>query len=243
MTLTYLHVVSHGVAQHRVIAVNFPNNPTGYVPSKQTFADLVAICDDRGITLLSDEVYRGIETDPALTLPQAADLSERAISVNVMSKSYGLPGLRVGWVACRDRDLVSRLERRKHYTSICNPGPSEFLATVSLQCGEQIHERNRSIVRRNIEVVRAFFDDYSELFEFQAPIGGCVSYPRYLGSDGVEAFVLRAVEEAGVLMLPASIYASGLCETPTDRFRIGMGRSAVPDAVDALRAHLDGRRS
>ena len=227
----------------RVVAVNFPNNPTGYVPDQQTFADLAALCDDRGIALLSDEVFRGIEVDPALTLPQAADLSERAISVNVMSKSYGLPGLRVGWVASRDRGLLSRLERHKHYTSICNAGPSEFLATVGLRHGVQIHGRNRSIVRRNIDVVRAFFQGHPDLFEFQAPLGGCVCYPRYLGSDGVEAFVVRAVEEAGVLMLPASLYASGLCESPTDRFRIGVGRTAVPAAVDALKAHLDGRAS
>ena len=107
----------------KLVAVNFPNNPTGYVPDEATFRELVALCDERGIRLFCDEVYRGIEVDPARTITQAADLSETAVSLNVASKSYGLPGLRVGWLACRDRALLERLEKRKHYTSICNAGP------------------------------------------------------------------------------------------------------------------------
>ena len=84
------------------------------------FARLAELCDARGIHLFSDEVYRGLERDPARTLPQAADLSERALSLNVTSKALGLPGLRIGWIACRDTELLGRLERAKHYTSICN---------------------------------------------------------------------------------------------------------------------------
>ena len=118
-----------------LVAVNFPNNPTGAVADRATFIALAELCDEHGIRLFSDEVYRGLELDPARTLPQAADLSERAVSLNVMSKAYGLPGLRIGWLACRDRALLERLERRKHYTSICNAGPSEHLATIALRTG------------------------------------------------------------------------------------------------------------
>jgi aspartate/methionine/tyrosine aminotransferase len=225
----------------RMVAVNFPNNPTGFVPDRKTFEELATLCDSRGIALVSDEVYRGVELDPERTLPQAADLSDRAISINVMSKSYGLPGLRVGWAASKDRDLLSRLERRKHYTSICNPGLSELLAAIGLDHGEQIHDRNRNIVRQNVEIVRDFFDEFPDLLEFDAPVGGCVSYPRYLGPEGTEEFVIRAIEDAGVMMLPASLYTSALCETPSDRFRIGIGRTSVPAAVDALREHLIDR--
>ena len=117
----------------RLVAVNFPNNPTGYVPPEATLRELAALCDEHGIRLFCDEVYRGIEVDPARTITQAADLSETALSLNVASKSYGLPGLRVGWIACRDRALLERLEKRKHYTSICNAGPAEYLAAVALR--------------------------------------------------------------------------------------------------------------
>jgi len=133
----------------RVVAVNFPNNPTGAKPDAATFTRLVELCDERGIRLFSDEVYRGLEDEP---LPQAADLSSRALSLNVMSKAYGLPGLRVGWLACRDRPLLERLERRKHYTTICNAVPSEHLAAIALRAGAAIRARNRAIVAENVPV-------------------------------------------------------------------------------------------
>jgi aspartate/methionine/tyrosine aminotransferase len=143
----------------RLVAVNFPNNPTGAMPDPETFARLVALCDERGIRLFSDEVYRGLELHPSATLPQAADLSGTALSLNVMSKAYGLPGLRIGWLACRDRALLERLERRKHYTTICNPVPSEHLAAIALRNGDAIRARNRAIVAENVPVFEAFFAD------------------------------------------------------------------------------------
>jgi aspartate/methionine/tyrosine aminotransferase len=163
--------------QTRLVAVNFPNNPTGALPDPATFARLAALCDERGIRLFSDEVYRGLELDPATTLPQAADLSPTALSLNVMSKAYGLPGLRVGWIACRDRALLERLERRKHYTSICNATPSEHLATIALGAAEAVKARNRDIIAANAAVFDAFFAGWPEQFAYSAPQGGCVAFP------------------------------------------------------------------
>lgn len=209
----------------RVVSVNFPHNPTGKVIGAADFRELARLCDERGIHLFSDEVYRGVERDPAATLPQAVDLSERALSLNVMSKAYGLPGLRIGWLACRDRALLSRLERAKHYTSICNSAPSEVLARIALKAADPILDRNRALIARNVPVFDSFFAEFADDFEWRAPDGGCVAYPRYLGADGVDAFCTRLVEEAGVLLLPASLYRSELTPTPTDRFRIGVGRA------------------
>lgn len=213
----------------RVVSVNFPNNPTGKVITAADFTELARLCDERGIHLFSDEVYRGLERDPAHILPQAADLSERALSLNVTSKSLGLPGLRIGWITCRDRKLLSRLERAKHYTTICNSAPSEVLARIALKARTTILDRNRALIARNLPLFDAFFAEFADLFEWQVPDGGCVAYPRYLGPEGVEEFCTRLVEEAGVLLLPAGIYRSELTPTPTDRFRIGVGR-ANPEA-------------
>lgn len=208
----------------RVVSVNFPNNPTGKVVDAGTFTRLAELCHERGIQLFSDEVYRGLERDPARTLPQASDLSTSALSLNVTSKSLGLPGLRIGWIACRDPEIRSRLERAKHYTTICNSAPSEILARIALKARTGILDRNRAIIAANVPVFDAFFAQFPDLFEWQAPDGGCVAYPRYLGADGVEEFCTRLVEEAGVLLLPASIYRSELTPTPADRFRVGVGR-------------------
>ncbi len=217
----------------RLIAVNFPNNPSGAVPERAAFAALAELCDERGIRLFSDEVYRGIEVDPARTLPQATDLSPTAISMNVMSKAYGLPGLRVGWLACRDRALLERLERRKHYTSICNSGPSEALATIALRNGEAIRGRNRDIVAANLPAFDDFFARWEERFEWAHPQGGCVCFPRYRGGD-VEQLCRELVEQSGVLLLPASVYRSELAELPADRFRIGVGRREPEPALEAF---------
>lgn len=226
----------------RLVAVNFPNNPSGGMPGPQAFRRLVELCDEREITLLSDEVYRGVEHDPAQVLPQAADLSARAISLNVMSKAYGLPGLRIGWLAAHNRPFLERLERRKHYTSICNSAPSELLAAVALNNGKAVRERIRSIIAENLPIFDGFFDSWSAYFEWERPQGGCVCFPRYLGSDGVEAFCHDLLHNAGVVLLPASIFRSALAQVPQDHFRIGVARKNPEPALAAFDEYLRRRK-
>lgn len=224
-----------------MVSVNMPNNPTGAIPSRADFDALIALCRDRGLWLFSDEVYRGLELDPAKRTPQVADVYERGISVNVLSKAYGLPGLRVGWIACRDAALRGRIERYRHYLSICGAGPSERLAVAALSVRDALLDRNRALVAENRAKLDAFFADYPDLFDWRPPDGGCVAYPRYRGADGVEAFCAGLLERAGVLLLPASIYRSDLIETPNDHFRIGMGRRGIDAGLEAMRAYLDNR--
>jgi len=221
----------------RLVAVNYPNNPTGHVPEEATFRALVRICDERGIRLFCDEVYRGVELDPARTLPQAADLSPAALSLNVASKAYGLPGLRIGWLACRDRALLERLEKRKHYTTICNAGPTEYLTALALRHGERLRARNRDIIAANLPLFAAFFERWAKLFDWEPPMGGCVCFPRYKGGD-VEDFCRRLLEQEGVLVLPASIYFSEIAQAPTDHFRIGLGRLGLEPGLEAFERFL-----
>lgn len=225
----------------RLVSVNFPNNPTGAVPDQGTWRALVELCDERGIFLFSDEVYRGLELNRDTMLAQAADLSPTALSLNVLSKAYGLPGLRIGWIACRDPAVLDRLERAKHYTSICNSAPSEILGLIALRAGDRLLEKNRQIIAHNLPSFTEFFSRHPDMFQWQEPQGGCVAYPRYLGSDGVESMCTELVEQAGVLLLPASIYSSSLTTTPDDRFRVGVGRSGPQAALDVWAAWLDKR--
>jgi aspartate/methionine/tyrosine aminotransferase len=223
----------------KLVAVNYPHNPTGYVPEEAAFRELVALCDERGIRLFCDEVYRGIEVDRSRTLPQAADLSETAVSLNVASKSYGLPGLRVGWLACGDRALLERLEKRKHYTSICNAGPAEYLAAFALRHRDEIWERNRGIVAANRLVFDGFFARWADLFEWRPPDGGCVCFPRYNGGDA-EKFCRQLLHAEGVLVLPAGVYESELADVPRDHFRVGIGRLGLEEGVEAFDRFLRG---
>jgi len=225
----------------RLVSVNFPNNPTGAVPERADFDRLIEICRHHGLWLFADEVYRGLETDPAKRLPQAADLYDRALSLNVMSKAYGLPGLRIGWIGCRDRDLLARLGRMKHYLSICNAAPSERLALIALEGRERILARNRALVAENLDRVDAFFARHGALFDWRRPDGGCVAFPRFLGTGGVEAFCRDLIEEEGVLLLPATLYRSELIEAPADRFRIGFGRRGIDEGLAAMDRFLARR--
>lgn len=222
----------------KLISINFPHNPTGKIIERAKFDAIVDLCRERNIWLFSDEVYRLIERDPALRLPQAADVYERGLSLNVISKAYGLPGLRIRWIACRDAAFLRQMERRKHYLSICNSAPSERLAVIALKARGQILQRNRDLSARNLTALDRFFAEFPELFDWRQPEGGLVAYPRYRGADGVEEFTRRLVEDSGVLLLPASIYQSRLGPTPTDRFRIGYGRANIETGLDVMRQHL-----
>ncbi|KPF81932.1 aminotransferase class I/II-fold pyridoxal phosphate-dependent enzyme [Novosphingobium sp. AAP93] len=222
----------------KLISINFPNNPTGAIPSQDVFAALVELCREQGIWLFSDEVYRLIEHRPDARIPQVADVYERGVSLNVMSKSYGLPGLRIGWLACQDRAFLQSCERYKHYLSICNSAPSELLAEIALKARAAIVGRNRDLAQHNLGLLDSFFADFPGLFDWRRPDGSCVAFIRYNGADGVERLTERLVEETGVLLLPSSIYRSDLGPVPQDHFRIGFGRANLAEGLSVFREWL-----
>ena len=222
----------------KMVSINFPNNPTGAVLDYDRFRALINLCRKHGLYLFSDEVYRLVEGDPSSRLPQAADMYERALSLNVMSKAYGLPGLRIGWIASKDKELLSKMERYKHYLTICNAAPSERLAIIALRAKETILERNRGLLRDNLMLLEKFFAEFSGLFEWYRPEGGCVAFPKFLGRGSTDQFCENLVAKAGVLLLPPRIFYSELLDTPGNRFRIGYGRRNMVEGLDAFRNYL-----
>ncbi len=223
----------------KLISLNFPHNPTGFVLPPSDLLDLVELCRERGIYILSDEVYRGVELLSEDRLPQIADIYERGISLNVMSKAYGMPGLRIGWVASKDVKLLRRVERYKHYLSICNSAPAELLAEIALKSRETLLQKNRELLRGNVEQLEALFADYPGIVEWHRPRGGCVAFPRYGGPGDCETFCRGLLEESGVLLLPSSLYMSELADVPSEHFRIGFGRGEVfQNGLAAMREHF-----
>lgn len=222
----------------KLISINFPNNPTGSVLDSDRFMALVTLCRDHGLYLFSDEVYRLVEREASIRLPQAADVYEKALSLNVMSKAYGLPGLRIGWIVSKDVQILSKMERYKHYLTICNSAPSERLAIIALKARSVILERNRSLLSHNVAKLDAFFEEFSDYFEWQRPDGGCVAFPKYLGAENANHFCEDLVAKTGVLLLPPRIFHSELLDTPQNRFRIGFGRKHFEEGLGAFRAYL-----
>lgn len=222
----------------KLMTINFPHNPTGTILPLDRYMALIELCRKHGIYILHDEIFNGLGPTGTQHLPFISDVYERGLSLNVMSKSYGLPGLRIGWIACQDKDIISKMERFKHYLSICNSGPSERLAKIALNNRSKILAKNCAIVDENLPKWDAFFARHEDLFEWQRPDGSCMAFPKYKGADGVENFTHRLIEESGVLLLPSQIYASNLGPTPNDRFRLGFGRSGLDEGLAALEAHI-----
>jgi aspartate/methionine/tyrosine aminotransferase len=216
----------------RVIVVNLPHNPTGMLADRATFEGLVALAAETGAHLLVDEVYRGLELDPADQLPTGADAATRGISLGVMSKSFALAGLRIGWLTTHDRDLFDRVSRFKDYTTICSSAPSEVLAIIALRARDEVLARSRSIVAANLDQLDGFFDDWADRFTWVRPRAGSIGYPR-LTVPGVriDDWAAELVEAEGVLLLPGSQFGH-----PGSHFRIGFGRTDLPEALTRLDA-------
>ncbi|MEI6795655.1 MAG: aminotransferase class I/II-fold pyridoxal phosphate-dependent enzyme [Methanomassiliicoccales archaeon] len=217
----------------KVVVINTPHNPTGFLMSKADLRRICQITDEKGITLFSDEVYRGAEYDPKDRLSAACDLSRNAVSLGVMSKTYGLPGLRIGWIATHNKDVLSKMERLKDYTTICNSAPSEFLAELALRHGDSIAARNVGIIKHNLDLLDGFFERHSDRFQWVRPRAGPIAYPRLIDGN-VDKFCEGLVNATGVLLLPGSVY-----DDEGGHFRIGFGRKNMPRALGRLEEHID----
>ena len=208
----------------RALVVNSPHNPTGHLFTKDEWKTIQEICDDHHIAIISDEVYRGVEHTPSSRLPAMADVSDNGYSIGVMSKALGLAGLRIGWIASQNPDFVRKFLAFKDYTTICNSGPSEFLATVALRQKEGILQRNMEIIRENLKVLDGFFSSHSELLTWSHPVAGSTAFPRLTKDISADFFCEKTLKESGILLLPGTVFG-----VDTPHFRIGYGRKDLPE--------------
>jgi aspartate/methionine/tyrosine aminotransferase len=217
----------------RLVVVNFPHSPTGAQIDLAQLTDIVRLCADRGIRLFSDEVYRLLEHDRSAPLPAAVTLDDRAVSLGVMSKAYGLAGLRIGWIATRDATLRQRLAALKDYTTICGSAPSEILAVIALRAADRILARSHRIVGANLAVLADFMRRHSEHIAWVPPRAGSVCFPRFVRDVDAEHIAERLIDRTGVVILPGSRF-----EYDPAYFRLGYGRTDFSAALDLFEAEL-----
>jgi aspartate/methionine/tyrosine aminotransferase len=217
----------------RAIIVNMPHNPTGYLMPRSDYQSLNRIAQERGIVLFSDEVYRELEYDSADRLPSACEINPTAVSLGVMSKSYGLAGLRIGWVATRNAQVYARMAALKDYTTICSSAPSEYLSELALRHREKLTGRNLQIIRGNLALLDRFFASHADRFTWTRPHAGPIAFPHLAGED-VEQFCHRLVTTSGVLLLPGTMY-----DHPGNHFRLGFARKNMPQALARLEEFLE----
>jgi aspartate/methionine/tyrosine aminotransferase len=216
----------------KMIVVNFPHNPTGALPTHDEWRAIIDIAREHGAWLFSDEMYRFLEHDDAHRLPTAAHAYERGVSLGGLSKSFSAPGLRAGWLACRDHDALEACAARKDYTTICGAGPSELLAVMVWQQRDAILARNRARVAENIERVRAFVERRPDDVSFTAPRAGCTALLQ-LRRHSAAALCDELFHSRGVLALPSTVFDFG-----DAHIRVGLGRDDFPGALAELDALL-----
>ena len=188
----------------KLLIINYPHNPTGTLLDKKLFEGMIALARASGAYIFSDEVYRYLEVNDKDRLPSMADAYEKGITINVMTKALGLPGLRIGWIACRDDALMHEISSYKRYLSICNSAPSEVLALMALRSMDELLIRNRKIVLSNLDYLDAFFERHSSKFSWVRPESGPVAFPELLLPIPIEQFVDQLVDKTGVLLMPGT---------------------------------------
>ena len=213
----------------RLIILNFPHNPTGTSIDKESLSEIVEMAEKANAYIFSDEVYRYLELDEKKRLPAIVDIYDKGISLSVTSKAFGLAGLRIGWLAAKNKSFLKKVGNVKHYISLCNSAPSEILALIALRAKDRILQRNRELMLTNFGHLNTFFLRYEKLFSWHSPVGGCLAFPKLLDGRNIDQFAQSLLDEEGVLLLPGSVY-----NWPGSYFRIGMGRRNMIQALERM---------
>jgi aspartate/methionine/tyrosine aminotransferase len=221
----------------RLMVLNFPHNPTGYLPARDELEALVQLARQRGLYIFSDEMYRWMEYDPTCRLPAMCDLYERGISLSGMSKTFGLPGLRIGWLVTRERALMEQFLSFKDYTTICCSAPSEVLSIMALRAKDAIVARNLAIVQNNLRVAEQFFAEHDNCFVWIRPQAGSIAFPQWVGGMPVEQFCRDMLDRQGVMIVPGSLF-----DFPGNHFRVGLGRKNLAEVLERVRDYLKAER-
>ena len=233
LDLNYLK--DHIKKNTKAIIINNPHNPTGYLMSKEKFNSIIEIAKNHTppLFIFSDEVYRLLEYNKNDRLPNMCDCYNRGISLGVMSKAFGLAGLRIGWIASKNKSLIKKLESFKNYTTICSSAPSEFLSLLALRNKDRIIERNLKIIQNNLQLLVIFFDKNKQLFDWIKPKAGCIAFPRIILNTGAEKFCLDLFKNSGVLLMPSTNF-----NFEDQHFRIGYGRKTLLEGLNVLEEYL-----
>jgi aspartate/methionine/tyrosine aminotransferase len=218
----------------KLLVINFPHNPSGFLPSRKLFGEIIDLAGRNNLYVLSDEMYWLSEHNSAEQLPAVADVYEKGISLFGLSKTFGLPGLRVGWLATLDRTLMAKCASFKDYTTICCSAPSEVLGIICLKAKEQIIARNLEIIQKNRMLAEEFFGKYPGTFQWFAPKAGSTAFPALTTDISVEAFCEDVVMKKNLMILPGTVFD----DNASNHFRVGLGRKNFPMALARLGEYL-----
>ena len=216
----------------KMLVVNFPHNPTGYLPTQDQLNELGKISEQHDLILFCDEMYFDLVHSGTQPISSAADVTKNAVVLSGLSKTYGLPGLRTGWLVIQDEKLRENIINWKFYTSICASAPSEFLALAALKVRNQLRDRSIAQIEHNLGLAASFFARWPDLFIWRKPMAGSITLVG-MNVPSVSDFAIQLAEKAGVLILPAITLGSD-----DQHMRMGFGRAAFGEALEKFEAYL-----
>ena len=219
----------------KLLVINFPHNPSGFLPSVEMFQEIVNLARRNNIYIFSDEMYWLLGHNSTERLPAVADVYEKGISLFGLSKTFGLPGLRIGWLATQDRVLLDKCGSFKDYTTICASAPSEILALIGLKAKDRLVSRSLEIIQKNLIIATIFFRKYPEIFQWFPPKAGSVAFPKLVLDTPVSAFCEAVVKEKNLMILPGTVF-----DYHGNHFRVGLGRRDFKVGLEKLGQYLFG---
>ena len=199
----------------RLICVCQPNNPTGQVLSQGEVQNIVRIADQHGAWILADEVYRGAERS-AEESPSFSGRGERILVTGGLSKVYGLPGLRVGWIVAPRERIAAALEI-KDYTTIAPATLSEGLAEIALERRKQLLERARFLINERWPLLEDWAAGHSRVLHWTPPAAGAICFFSYQYPIDSMELVDRLIREYSTMIVP------GIQFRAERHLRIGFG--------------------
>ena len=187
----------------KLIAVCNPNNPTGYILTQEEMDAIVAAAERVGAWLLADEVYGGAERLTDIQTPSFWDRYDRVLATNSLSKAYGLPGLRIGWVA-GPADIVDEIWARHEYTTISATVLANRLAAIALspQVRPRLIQRTRDYIRRGFPILEGWLESHEETFTLVPPQAAAIAFVRYHLNINSTELVERLMRGKSVLIVP-----------------------------------------
>jgi len=220
------------------ILVTNPNNPTGAALTRESMDGIVALAEEFGAWILSDEVYCGAEVEGDIT-PSFWGMTERVLVTNSLSKAYGLPGLRLGWIV-GPADLIEELWGRTDYTTISPASLSDHLATIALETETRarILQRTRGIIRKNFGAMKEWIESQDGLFTYRPPDAGAICYVRYHAEVNSSDLAEKIRAEKSMLVVPGDHFGMDHYlrlgfGNPIDELMDGLGR--ISDTFKELR--------
>jgi len=214
----------------RLIAVCNPNNPTGYILTEGEMEAIVAAAARVGAWLLADEVYSGAERLTDTQTPSFWGRYDKVLAMNSLSKAYGLPGLRIGWVV-GPADIVDQIWARHEYTTIGATMLGNKLAAIALspEVRPRLIQRARAYIRRGFPILDAWLESHEGIFSLVQPQAAAIAFPRYHLSINSTELVERLIHEKSVFIVPGDHFGMdhylrisfGL---PPEYLRVGLDR-------------------